>query len=253
MVQDTNSLSMIGGALAALVAGTLLVATKYSRTWLPLCHHSRAFWAYVAGYGALGYAVTAIVFRTPAGTVPSILNIPTYIFWPVAIAFIGTLAKASVVGAMPGADQFHMTVRSALLLFEPGLLQQIEIDEFFALKIIARKYSRSSNTPSDHNWTDLQTVKEAIRQNIPDRLKEEKRLLFLGELEKCLTVEEAMIHYIRLVSPRWFKFVFDDGPPARPVLEIEPGQPLTIQTTPRKSPKSMHATLAADLASQRPR
>ena len=208
MVQDTSSLSLAGGVLTALVSAVLLLTTKYSRTWFPLITNSAAFWAYFLGYGFLGTAATYIICQTSWGATP-VLTIPASIFWPLAVGLIGTLAKTKLVGMMPGGDQFDVTIRAALVLFEPELLSRMVDDEFFALRKIIRKYAPEC---------DLRAVKDAIAAGTPDRMEPGKRLVFLDEIEKCQTVDDAMIRYLRLVGPRWFREVFAD---VRPDLQLK--------------------------------
>ena len=243
MVLATNSLALLGGALTALVAGTLLLTSKYSRTWLPLCLNSYAFWGYLFCYAALGATAIRIVFATAVGRMPYIVGVPNYIFWPLAVAFIGTLAKMSIVGAMPGADQFHMTARAILLLFEPELLAHISDDEYFALRKIVRAPAQ--------RYGDLSAVRQAITAHVPDRIEQSKKLVFLNDLEKRTTVEEAMILYVRLVGPRWFRFTFANAPTQVQTALLERDELPPIPVSSRKSPKSVHTTMAADVASRR--
>jgi len=198
--QDIDSVSLAGGAVTALVAGKLLLSAKYPRTWLLVCRHSSAFWRYVLYYGFLGTMVLGVIFRTDVGKIPVIAGIPRLIFWPIIVALVGTFAKFSFVGAVSDAHHFHMTARAMLFLFEPPLLEQIEKDEYFALKRIMRRH--------ESRWLDLGLVKATMKRNIPDRIENSDRLVFLDELQKETEVDEAMISYYRFAGRSGFLFVF---------------------------------------------
>lgn len=201
MQYDVNIISFAGGAVAAFVAAKLLLS-KYPRTWALVCGHSAAFWRYVSYYFVLGSIATRVIFATSLGHRDQIAELPNFIFWPLAVGLVGVLAKVSLVGALPGAHHAHMAVRMSLLLFEPGLMEQITNDEFFAVKAIVRKAARS--------WSDLARVKDAIGNNIPDETERVRRLLFEEKIRKTETVHDAMIHFYRFVGPKGFHFAFDD-------------------------------------------
>jgi hypothetical protein len=199
---DTNSLSLLGGGIAALVAGRLLL-NRYPNTWT-IVLRCVAFWCYVGYYGLLGFVMTWVIFRTPWGRLPYIYNFPSAVFWPVAVGLVGPFAKMTLVGSMPGADHFHFTIRAALVLFEPGLLNAIRNEEYVEVKDFVRSYVV--------RWSDLTAVLSVIDKNLPDNLEEGERALFLHRLFKKTTPEEALIAYLRFLGKRNFTSAFDTPP-----------------------------------------
>lgn len=201
MVLHTYYIWLLGGVLAAVTSGLLLLSTRYPRTkrfvlTIP------SFWGYVFGHFLLGTTVLSVISLTPVGSRPTVVFIPSWIFWPVAVGLMGVLAKTSLVGAMPGAEHFHVTVRACLFLFEPGLLQQVCNDEYYALRAAIRTQAS--------RWRDLKSVKIAIRANLPDYLDKKNRAFIEQELEDKDTVEGAMCFFWRLVGKRGFLFVFGE-------------------------------------------
>lgn len=215
MLQNIHSASLVGGAVAALAAGKLLLYTKYPRTWLLVCRRSAAYWRYVLYYGLLGTLFTEFIFRTEFGHPKFVIGIPRMIFWPIVAVFFGTLAKASIVAALTGAHHLHLGLRVGLLLFEPRLLEEIEAREYFALKRIVRKYASRWN---------LEELKRAIERNIPDRMESAQKLLFLENVQKQKAVDEAMILFYRFVGRDGFEFTFVEQAPAR-AMPSRPSEP----------------------------
>lgn len=234
MLQDIDIVSLVGGAVAAIAAGKLLLSSKYPRTWPLVCRHSSAFWRYDLYYGVLGTLVVDIIFRTDLGKIAFIAGIPRLIFWPVIGALMGTIAKFSFVGAVSDAHHFHMTARAMLGLFEPRLLEQIERDEYFTLKRIMKKL--------DSRWRDLDFVKASIKRNIPDRIEESERLAFIEKIQKQTAADEALILYYRFVGRRGFEFLISEPAPSQRISSHPPAAPSNeVQVRPpaiRKPPAS---------------
>jgi hypothetical protein len=201
VAENILSISVLGGAVAALVAGKLLL-TRYPGTWPLVLRKSFAFWRYVTYYGILGTSVTWVIFQTPLGRIPTISFIPSWIFWPIAVGLLGTLAKTTLVGSMPGADHFHFTIRAVLILFEPALLDMIRNDEFFAVKKFVRPY--------EERWQDFDAVIDVISRNVPGSDEELKYLrLMHRDLPNAKTTSDAMGLYLRFVGARGFKQIFE--------------------------------------------
>lgn len=202
MAYDANSLSVLGGAVAALVAGKLLL-NRYPNTWTIVLRCS-AFWRYATYYALFGFLATWIMLRTSWGRLPVIFIFPSHIFWPVAVGLVSAFAKMTIVGAMPGADQFHFTVRAVLVLFEPGLLRQIRNEEYARLKERLLGYA--------DRWRDLAVVVAAIEENLPDELSDNERASFVLQLRRRESPLEAMMAYLRFAGWRNFRLVFDGDP-----------------------------------------
>jgi hypothetical protein len=198
--------------LGALVTGKLLHITEYATT-LRLVWRRRAFVSLVLLSGVISGAFVAIVLQTRYGQ-HGYFGLSNFLFWTLAIGVFGPLLRAKVIEMLNVTDQMSPLIRLPFLLFEQHLLDEIRIDEYFLLKILAGEHMPEKNTGEPaNNWTDLEAVRAMIRDNVPTRLSEGKRLKFLADLDTCKTIEDAMALYTRLIGPHWFHHVFSQPQP----------------------------------------
>lgn len=224
MAFSTHSLSAIGGAIAALVAGKLLLTTRYAGRSFVILRYSRAFWGYLAWYAVFGFLITEAIFFLGSFK-PELIASPKAV--PLVAGSLLTIAKMKFADAFPVGERIEPWVRVPMFLFEPETLHQIGVDEAFGLREKARKHAPA--------WTNLELVK--AQMVVPNTVKDYRRHEFEARLAKCQTAEDALVEYMRLVTVRWFRKVFSEPPPEIH-SDVERTDVELQITPPRKSPRS---------------
>lgn len=199
----------LGAAVGALLIAsgiTLLelITTEYPRTYPLLLRDSKKIYVYSIIYGAIAFGVTIGIDSLIASDVVTLEGIGLSNLWIRAVA-IGLTVKAFLhirlftVG-ISGRDQFPIGVETIVLLFEPWLLRDIEIDHFNTMRAYIQ--------PRLAKYNDLQNVKQLITDNVPTSLPAEERKAFITDINEKTSIVEAMEKFIRYLGMRSFERAF---------------------------------------------
>lgn len=183
--------------LAFLLAGSLawleLVTSKYLRTVFLIKKH----WAlilYAVIYGLISLLAVLVWDLIPGLTSQGATN-------PWFRALVAGFSSKALLHirlfTLPGGSPFG--TESIVHLFEPALLQSIDLNEFSEV----RKFVQLSA----NKYNNLLSVKANILGNLP-RLDEAERKSFETDIEKATTVVASMEAYLRRFGRANFTRVF---------------------------------------------
>jgi len=106
-----------------------------------------------------------------------------------------------------GATPWPIGFQTVIQLFEPYLIRAILITEFDEVRNFVKPYADRFPV-SNGNLASLDTVKQMIKDNIPESLSNEERAGFENDIGKYQQVWEAMERFLRFLGPGTFRRVF---------------------------------------------
>jgi hypothetical protein len=187
----------IGPAILALILASSLawlelVTSKYVRTFF-LIRNDWALYGYSLVYGVISAGAVVLWDLIPGLASQGARNL-----WFRAIV-AGVSSKALLhirLFTLPGGSPFG--TESIVNLFEPALLQNIDLNEFNQVrKFVADRAKK---------YKDLEVVKKTILENLPT-LEEVERKSFETDIEKA-TIVAAMELYLRRFGRANFNMIF---------------------------------------------
>lgn len=99
------------------------------------------------------------------------------------------------------STSFPVGMDSIVQLFEPWLLQEIELKEYNAVKRYLRNYTE--------RWNDLDEVKNKVNNNIPLRsLSDVEKKTFKIDVDEAKSIPDVMELYLRKFGQETFERVF---------------------------------------------
>jgi hypothetical protein len=208
-VEDEVMMIKLGPSILALLIAsgiTLLelITTEYPRTYPIVLRNSKKIYVYSIIYGAIAFGITLGIDSLISGEIVTLEGIGLSNLWIRALA-IGLTVKAFLhirlftIG-VSGGDKFPIGIETIVLLFEPWLLRDIEIDHF--------NFIRTYIQPQVAKYNDLQNVKQLITSNIPTSLPAEERNTFIRDINEKTSIVEAMEKFIRYLGLRSFERAF---------------------------------------------
>lgn len=188
--------------IAALIAWLELITSKYPRTF----DHLWTCWLlylYALVYGVISFGAMLGLVQLVNGGAIKLEGVFLSSVWIQAIA-IGLSTKAllhiRLFNISVGTTSFPLGTESILHLFEPLVLEKIELYEFNAIRSLIEVRARS--------YSVLKSVKDQIKFNIPQSLTGIERKSFEIDVDAKKTVIEAMELYLRRFGRRSFDRVF---------------------------------------------
>ena len=203
-------------AIATCIAWLELVTSKYPRT-AALLNKSWKLYVYSMSYGTISFFV--MLFLQPlveAGALKfggPLVDNP----WFQAVV-VGISAKAllhiRLFNVTTGSQSFPVGVESVVHLYEPWLLENIDLDEWHAVRSFVR--------PRVATYDQAQATAN-ILANLPPGLQTTMKV----DLAKCTSVTELMEAYFRRCGRRAFDLAFPDNMPPAPQPVVAPTPPPT--------------------------
>lgn len=200
--------ALVAFVLATAIAGLELVTSKYPRTFSFIKKHP---WLYVYAlvHGVLGLGImlgldalmkgNAVGFAGP-------LNTGRW-GWSIAVGFsTKALLNIRLFTVSTGSQSFPVGIESFVKIFEPTLLQTIDLHEFCKI--------REFLEPRARKYEDLSAVKQKILSELPQNLAADEKTAFATDIEKAVSVILAMEIYLRRFGRGNFDRVFP--PPQAP-------------------------------------
>lgn len=187
--------------IASVLVSLELVTSKYPRT-VYLLRRCWALYAYAFIYGVIAAGVTFFWTTLSAAGKVQAQGLDFSNPW-VRAGAVGIAVKAFLhirfftVGA--GADAFPVGVETIVQLFEPWLLDTIDLDHFQALVRYIAPRAATYNNPEN--------VRTAIQQNTPKSQSTSGRA-FLSDVQQASSVAEAMRFYLVFVGTKLFDATF---------------------------------------------
>lgn len=201
-------LNFIGpGVLAFILAGTVawleLVTSKYPQT----VYFIRKYWAlyvYALVYGVVGCALMLLL---------PLLSIKLEGPWIssrwVQAVIIGFSTKAFLHIRLFTAGSVPIGIESILHLFEPTLLQNIELEEYYKVKeFLSPRAEKYSDAPTAGATTPLEAVTTRILDGLPSNFAGAERLSFETDVKRASSILTAMEVYLRRFGRRLFSQTF---------------------------------------------
>jgi len=188
--------------IAALIAWLELITSKYPRTFFSI-RKCRALYNYALVYGLIGFgAMLGLEQLINAGIIklegPFLSSL-----WTQSV-IIGLTTKAllhiRLFNITVGSTTFPLGTESILHLFEPWLLEHIELHEFNAVREYIEIRARSYN--------NLLAVQQKIKSNLPQSFSGPERKSFEVDVDTKKSVVESMELYLRRFGSGSFNRVF---------------------------------------------
>lgn len=188
-------------AVATTVTAVELITSKYPRT-ANFVVTSGWFYAYVLVYGILGAAALSIAPLTGADVTSDagILNNP----WAKA-AIIGFSIKAFLhiriftVTTGPG-QSFPVGLESFVQLFEPWLLNTIDLDHYFK--------QRAFITPRAARFANVIDARNQALGAIPTGFSPQEKAALTSDINQATTSEEVIRSYLKYTGIKLTKDTF---------------------------------------------
>ena len=219
--------AVLAFAVAALVAWLELVTSKYPRTMGFLAKRRKPY-LYATVYGAISFFVMLGLHELTAAKTVTLEGTWASNPWLQALA-IGLSTKAllhiRLFTVTVGSQPFPVGVESVVQLFEPWLLESIDLDEWQDVRAFV--VSRAAQYP---NRAD---VEQRILNNLPNYTPEQREAMRL-DLSKSISVSDLMQMYLRRFGPGMFDLAFP--PLAAP--PVPPGPPPVAGPPPPAPPGS---------------
>ena len=199
--------NLIGPALVAFVLATAiawleLVTSKYPRTIYFIKKHWLLY-TYALVYGFLSLLIMFLwdaLVKVDAVALASPLSTGR---WAQSIA-VGFSTKAllhiRLFTVSTGSQSVPVGIESFVNLFEPALLQNIDLHEFYKVREFLQ--------PRSEKYKDLDVVKAKILSDLPQSFDGAERTSFATDIEKALSVIAAMEVYLRRFGRANFNRVF---------------------------------------------
>ena len=189
--------------IGACIASAELITSKYPNTFF-LLKKSIFIYLYALVYGVIGFIV--MFFLSPLAQLDSIKFEGQFVSSPwiqaIAIGFTikGVLHIRFFNVSYSAGQTFPVGFETFVLLFEPWLLRKIVLDHYNASM-------EFFNTRAKQH-SQLEEVKQTIKQNIPRGFSKQERVAFSADIDTAETVSEAMESYLTFVGTRAFNRVF---------------------------------------------
>lgn len=188
--------------LATAVAWLELVTSKYPRT-LFLIKDYKLLYVYSFVYGLAGFLVMLGIGLFTNGNEVQITGPVVTTRWTEALA-VGLSTKAllhiRLFTVSTGSQSVPVGIESIVHLFEPTLLQNIDLQEFYKV----RQHLR----PLSLKYSDLATVKQMILSDLPQSFSGAERMSFETDIETAKNVVMAMEVYLRRFGKANFSRLF---------------------------------------------
>lgn len=201
--------SLAPGLLAFVIAGLvavleLVTTPRYSRTFFVLTpRRCWALYAYGLIYGVVALLVTLGLNSLIGAGSLQLQGLDLSNPWVQAMA-IGLTVKAflhvRLFNATVGSQSVPIGIETLVQLFEPWLLRTIEIDLFNGV--------RDFLNPRAQRYSNLNVVRQLIKDNVPESLPEQERVAFLVDIERKESVLTAMEAFLRFLGKTTFDRVF---------------------------------------------
>jgi hypothetical protein len=193
--------TILAFVLASVLAALELATSKYPRT-VYLLRRCCALHVYALVYGIIAAGVAFFWSSLSAAGKVQVQGLDFSNPWVRALA-VGITVKAFLhirfFTVRAGADAFPVGVETLVQLFEPWLLETIDLDHYQAIaQYIA---------PRAVKYNNLQNVRSAIQQNTP-RSQSTSGRAFLSDVQQAPTVVEMMRFYLVFVGTKLFDAVF---------------------------------------------
>lgn len=188
--------------VAALVSGLELITSTYPRTF-SFISRCKSFYVYVSVYAGFAFLVMLFIDFLVANKSVTLEGSLIANGWALAV-LVGISIKAflhiSLFNVTVGTRSFPIGVESLMRMFEPWLLQQIELFHFNSL----RRYI----APKSASHNNLATVKKTVLANIPSRFSEAEKRAFQDDVKKATSVVDVMEMFLIFVGRGTFDRVF---------------------------------------------
>jgi len=188
--------------IAALMAWVELVTSKYPRTG-NFVAQSWPIYAFAAIYGLIAFGSRAGLDYLVTNGFVKIEGIALADPW-IQSVIVGLSTKAfmhiRLFSVTAGSLSIPIGVETIVLIFEPWLLDEIDLDEFLTVRKFVQQ--RAAHHPN------LANVRNLVAANLP-RQDSKARDAFLLDIQNSASVVEAMELYIHKVGRRIFSTVFD--------------------------------------------
>ena len=200
-------LNLICPAIVALIFATSvswleLVTSKYPRT-LFLIKNYRSLYVYAFVYGLAGFAIMIVLSLFTKVDDIQITGPLLTTRWGQAVA-VGLSTKAllhiRLFTVSTGSQSVPVGIESIVHLFEPTLLQNIDLHEFYKVREFLK--------PPSAKYPDLAVVKQMILSDLPQSFSGAERTSFETDINKAATVVSAMEVYLRRFGKANFNRVF---------------------------------------------
>jgi hypothetical protein len=208
--------ALIAFIIGGIVSFFELVTSKYPRT-IFLLLKSKKLWLYVLIYGTISFCIMLLFDFLVAKEIITIKGLESgennllKAFWLKAL-IVGVSTKAflhiRIFSANVGSQSIPIGIETIVQIFEPWLLQEIELDEFNLIRdyIEPTKHQYTENNENQNN--NLQIVKDKILENLPRKFRGNERDGFIRDLDKINTVSEAMELYLTTFGKSNFERTF---------------------------------------------
>jgi hypothetical protein len=181
-----------------------LVTSKYPRTFRLLATSSLQFWIYPPIYGLIAFGCMSGLDALSASGALKLEGTFAANKWLQAIS-LGIAVKAlmhiRIFTVTTDSGSFPVGIESIVQLFEPWMLESIDLDEWQAV----RKFVNARLNARYSTWT-LQQTQARIRANLPRRLQTNPG--FTLDLNACTTTLECMELYLRRCGWSIFDLTF---------------------------------------------
>jgi hypothetical protein len=193
---------LLAFVIASLVTLFEFVTSTYPRTAFLVCK-SKYLYVYVAIYGAIAALLTAL-FPLLAAEQATIEGAGADNPWVQALV-IGVSVKAllhiRLFNVNTGPEKaFPVGVETVVMLFEPWLIRNIDLDHFNELMTYVGEAQK--------RYSDLDQIKSTIGHNIPRSFSDPEKATLKRDIDNAPTARDAMEIYLTYVGRRTFERVF---------------------------------------------
>jgi hypothetical protein len=199
-------MKMVGPFLLALLVGSGaaildLVSSKFSTTMSLVLVRSRAIYLLGLIHGVLAGSVSALHPGVISFQLANGQALHSAWIWAVLTGiFTRPFLQTKIFTVSSGRNATRIGLQSIMQLFEPQLIREVILDEFYAVRSFVQKYTK--------RYADLDVVKSMVAESLPGELPEPERQAFLFELEKAKTVTDALEGFLRFVGISAFQSTF---------------------------------------------
>jgi hypothetical protein len=194
---------VLAGIIGFAITLVELLTLTYPRTCNLLLKESWKPYIYSLMYGAISFIFMLYVAFISNAEIIKFGEVEVSNIWIYSV-IVGLTTKALLhvrICSVPfGSASIPLGTEMIVLLFEPWLLKEIELDEFNA--------TRKHVDKSKNNSTDLDDVKQKITNNLPTGISKIDKTAFLLDLDEQQTVSESMELYLRNFGIKNFGRVF---------------------------------------------
>lgn len=194
---------LLAGIIGFAITLVELLTSTYPRTCKLLLKESWKLYIYSLIYGAISFMFMLYVVFISNTEIIKFGEVEVSNIWIYSM-IVGLTTKALLhvrICHVPfGSVSIPLGTEMIVLLFEPWLLKEIELDEFNATR---KRVDKSKN-----NSTDLNDVKQKITNNLPTSISKIDKIVFLLDLDEQQTVSESMELYLRNFGIKNFDRVF---------------------------------------------